>query len=124
MSTIGETIRRKRHFFGMTQGQLAEKLGISASTIGMYEQGRRAPNNEMLLKICELFGMSADSLLGMPEHTFEAVDIIKELTDRIRYSDKIMLNGMPMGQNDREKLLNAIEVATQLTLDEKANGDS
>ena len=116
MKIIGEMIRKYRLLSGLTQGGLAKKLGVSASTVGMYEQGRRAPNSDMILKICELFGITADSLLGLPEQTCEAVDIIKEMSERIRYSDKIMLNGMPMPREDREKLLNAIEVATQLTL--------
>lgn len=56
-------LRRLRKKFKMTQAQLAKKLGISPSTIGMYEQGRREPDSEMLLKISNLFGVSVDFFL-------------------------------------------------------------
>ena len=55
MNNIGETIRKHRRSEGLTQEQLGKRLGVSSSTIGMYEQGRRAPNKDMLLKICEEF---------------------------------------------------------------------
>ena len=40
---LGEIIRSLRATNGMTQKELADKLSISPSTIGMYEQGRREP---------------------------------------------------------------------------------
>ncbi len=116
MGNIGETIRKYRRCEGLTQEQLGKKLGVSGSTVGMYEQGRRTPNKDMLLKICEEFSISADSLLGLCEISCEAVDIIKEMSDKIRYSDKLTFNGAPMNPHDREKLLNAIELATTLAL--------
>lgn len=119
MSNIGETIRKNRKKAGMTQGQLGKQLGVSSSTIGMYEQGRRAPNKDMLLKICEVFSISADSLLGLSEPSHDAIDIIKEMSNKIRYSDRITFNGAPMEHEEREKLLNAIELATALALSKK-----
>ncbi|MBO5911843.1 MAG: helix-turn-helix transcriptional regulator [Clostridia bacterium] len=119
MNNIGETIRKHRRSEGLTQEQLGKRLGVSSSTIGMYEQGRRAPNKDMLLKICEEFSISADNLLGLSEPTCEAVDIIKEMSDRIRYSDNLTFNGAVINSEDREKLLNAIELATVLALSKK-----
>ncbi len=119
MKTVGETIRIHRISAGMTQGELALKLGVSTSTVGMYEQGRRAPNNAMILKICRLFDISADNLLGVPEHPCEAADIIKEMTDRIRHNNGVLLNGLPISVEDRNNLLNAIEVAVQVAMSKK-----
>lgn len=46
---------------------IAEKLGISPSTVGMYEQGRREPSAEMLVRLAEAFSVSTDFLLtGSP----------------------------------------------------------
>lgn len=47
----------------MTQYELAQKLEVSPSAIGMYEQGRRMPDHRILQKLCELFHTSADWLL-------------------------------------------------------------
>ena len=44
---LGEQIRRLRTGARMTQGDLAARLGISKSAVGMYEQGRREPPYEL-----------------------------------------------------------------------------
>lgn len=48
----------------MTQGQFAEKLGISRPTVGLYESGARIPDAEVLRDIVEKCNVSADWLLG------------------------------------------------------------
>ena len=52
---------RKR--MGWLQADVANKLGVSPSTVGMYEQGRSQPDTEMLTKIANLFGVTTDYLL-------------------------------------------------------------
>ena len=42
---LGARIAALRRQAGMNQGELAKKLGISPSAVGMYEQGRREPNS-------------------------------------------------------------------------------
>lgn len=49
---------------GMTQTETAKKLGISRSTIGMYETGAREPDFKTLEKIADLFHVNVDYLLG------------------------------------------------------------
>lgn len=43
---------------GLTQAELAEKLGISPSAMSMYEQGARNPRDEVKVKIAEFFDVS------------------------------------------------------------------
>ena len=47
-----------RRSIGINQQQLAEKLHISPSTVGMYEQGRRTPNVEILVQLSRIFNVS------------------------------------------------------------------
>ena len=47
----------------MLQSDVAKKLNISTSTVGMYEQGRSQPDNETLTKIANLFNVTTDYLL-------------------------------------------------------------
>lgn len=64
---LGARIAALRRQAGMNQGELAKKLGISPSTVGMYEQGRREPSAEMLVRLAETFSVSTDFLLtGSP----------------------------------------------------------
>lgn len=123
MNTVGQRIKQLRVKSGMTQHQLAERLGVSTSTVGMYESGRRSPDNEMLVKIGSVFSVTIDSLLGVSELSSEATDIITEMRDRIMHGNGIMLNGIPMSMEDREKLLDAIEVATKVMIAEKEKRD-
>lgn len=53
---------------GMSQSQLASKLSISASAVGMYEQGRRVPDLGTLIAISDLFDVSLDYLITGEEH--------------------------------------------------------
>lgn len=48
----------------MTQAELSKALKISPSTVGMWEQGRRQPDCEMLKRIADYFNVTADYLLG------------------------------------------------------------
>ncbi len=64
---LGARIAALRRDAGMSQAALAKHLGISASAVGMYEQGRREPSGDMLVKLAEVFQVSVDYLLrGIP----------------------------------------------------------
>lgn len=53
---------RKQH--GLTQEELAYWIGVSKSTISMYEQGEREPNYETLIRLAQFLDVSVDSLLN------------------------------------------------------------
>lgn len=60
---LGARIAALRHQAGLSQRELAQRLCVSPSTIGMYEQGRREPSTDKLVSICRVFGVTADFLL-------------------------------------------------------------
>lgn len=64
MADIKDRIISLRVEKNMTQGQLAEALKISPSSIGMYEQGRRKPSYELLEEISDYFNVDMDYLMG------------------------------------------------------------
>ncbi len=62
---FGKILRDLRKQEGLSQDELASILGISKSTIGMYEQGKRRPHSDEVLKgIASHFGVSIDYLKG------------------------------------------------------------
>ena len=61
----GELIAETRKLHGDTQERLAEKLGVSVATIRSWEQGRSLPPSDKVIKICKLYHVSADYLLGL-----------------------------------------------------------
>lgn len=57
-------LRALREEKGISQANLASLLGVSKSTIGLYETGDTLPDIETADKLCDCFGVSADYLLG------------------------------------------------------------
>ena len=49
----------------MTQTELANKIGVVKGTIANYESGLRKPDNDKLIALSEVFGVSVDFLLGL-----------------------------------------------------------
>lgn len=57
----------------VSQQKLADKIGVSRSTVAMWETGGSQPDNEMLKKIADFFNVTTDYLLGrsVPEPDYE-----------------------------------------------------
>lgn len=68
---FSSTLKKLREDAGLSQEELANALGICKSTVGMYEQGKRMPKTDTVLKkIATYFGVSIDYLVG---YTGEAI---------------------------------------------------
>lgn len=67
MVNFGAVLKRLRRQAGMTQKQLAEKLGITKSVVSYYELSERAPSAEILVKIARIFHVTTDYLLGLED---------------------------------------------------------
>lgn len=62
---LGKRIELERIRIGLNQIELAKKLNLSSSaSISQYESGERTPNDDIKLKMCELFDCSLDYLIG------------------------------------------------------------
>ena len=100
----------------LSQKALSDILGISPSTVAIYEQGRRTPDNEMLKKIANFFNVSVDFLLGNsnsnvpPIDTWEPTLNKKDEKDIEKRLDKI-INGI---ENEEGLMLNG-EVLDDIT---------
>ena len=101
---FSKKIRNLRENKGINQEKLGKMLGLSASTVGMYEQGRRQPDNETLIKIAEFFDVSTDYLLGITEvknyNKPYAENIDKELFVKLSSLNK----------KEKEKMLKIIDI--------------
>lgn len=61
---FGTRIKQLRQEMGMTQVELAEKLGLSKQILSLYEAGKRSPKIAQVQKFAEILNVSADYLLG------------------------------------------------------------
>ena len=85
---MGARIAALRKEAGFSQAELAGRLQISASAMGMYEQGRREPSAQMLVSLAQILGVTTDYLLTgipAPDHA-EALE--KMFLNRITTADR------------------------------------
>lgn len=59
-----EKLKQERINKGLTQKQVAEGLNITRTCYANYEQGLREPSFEILRKLCDFYGITADNLIG------------------------------------------------------------
>ena len=69
MGNFWNVFKALRIASGLTQQELADKLKISRSTIGMYETGAREPDYDTLEEIADFFNVDIDYLLGRSDKT-------------------------------------------------------
>lgn len=67
----------------MTQGDLAEALNISRSSVSMYENGEREPDFETLEFIADYFNVDMNHLLGSSKSNQEYDDDALELAQQL-----------------------------------------
>lgn len=82
--SLGKRIMVNRKSLGMTQEQLAERIGVSAQAVSKWENDQSCPDISALPSLADIFGITLDELLGRtqetPVHTGEVVqaDVIRE----------------------------------------------
>ncbi len=70
------TIAAERALRGMSQGDLAEKLGVTRETVSRWETGTCKPPTERVAQMCDLFECSFDYMLGRTldrRHTMDGI---------------------------------------------------
>ena len=76
---LADHIRDHRKRLGLTQEQLAERLGITLGTVSKWERGSSEPDLGYIMDLAELFHISVDALIGFSMRVSDA----DEEADRI-----------------------------------------
>lgn len=72
-----EILKELRSSMGFSQQKLADKLGVSRSTVAMWESGASQPDNDSLLHLAKIFTTSTDFLLGNVEERYASPKGVK-----------------------------------------------
>ena len=80
---LKDNIKKARLDAGLTQIEVAEKLGVAQAQYARWENGGRNPKDETVKKLAEIFGVTFDKLQGRNEGLDDIVDLLRkvELTD-------------------------------------------
>ena len=84
MNDLAEKIKALRDLKGWSQEDLAERLGISRSAVGNYEQGTREPDIETLENLADTFNCTMSYL----------VEPISELQDEVKVVYEMLNNSL------------------------------
>lgn len=61
---MGKRVRKQRQLIGLTQQELAERIGVSTSFVGHVERGTRKASLETLVALSNALGVGVDYLLA------------------------------------------------------------
>ncbi len=77
-------IRELREKIGISQKELAQKLGITPTSLYRYEYGINEPNIALLIKMADIFGVSVDEIVGATTPMLDLRKLDKTQTDLIK----------------------------------------
>lgn len=109
---IGETLKKLRDEKGLTLKQMGEILGVSHMTYQRYEKNDTDVSTEMLSKLADFYGVSADYLLGRTEIKAMAGTPPAEQLDVSAVEKRIIERYTQLDENMRAV---CVEVFRQLT---------
>lgn len=110
-------LKNLRTGFGLSQDQLAAKLGTSKSSISYYENGVRLPDGEILIKMAKHFNVSTDFLLGLTEDENYERD---EDDQEVEYYARTALNHTK-NRKELKQFLNTFSTTIGFISDDSAN---
>lgn len=101
--SAGTRLARLRRDKGLTQIELAEKLGVTQSVVSDYERDVLRLNSALIVQLTALLGVSADELLGLarPSQTTTAIKN-RRLFRQLQSIDKLP-------KRDQQALLRTID---------------
>lgn len=129
MSEFKDIILKLRNEKGFTQGQMADALGTSKSTVGMWEMGERFPSKELYEAIADYFNVDMDYLYGRTEirkkvhfdndgTEYIPASSVDSFPDDIRAAARGM---MELNEDDRALAINMIKSLAQKGREAKEN---
>lgn len=139
-SVICGNLNRLLHQRRMTQKELSEYMGVSASTVNDWVRGKKIPRMDKVDKLCSIFGVSREEILydnssrtnpasapappapqksdGLPERDRSANGgpahaSAREMhqLEKILAEPNLTYNGVALGAEDIEKINRALELA-------------
>lgn len=98
-------INELRQSLGITQKQLADKIGVKNYIVANWEQGRTEPSVKDLIDLANFFECSVDYLLGR-ENDFGQITVVKN--SQSEYTELISLYS-ELSESKRKAILDFIK---------------
>ena len=117
MARFSDRLRQLRTVKGLSQLDFAKQLGISKSSVNMYERGEREPNFELLEAIADYFNVDMDYLLGKSEYATK-YHWLRQAIPESDFPDNVI----PLPQMRKIPLLGSIACGAPILAEEHIEG--
>lgn len=117
MAKFSDRLRELRTGKGLSQLDFSKQLGISKSSVNMYERGEREPNFELLEAIADYFNVDMDYLLGKSEYATK-YHWLRQTIPESDFPDNII----PLPQMRKIPLLGSIACGAPILAEEHIEG--
>lgn len=99
---LKDNIKKARLDAGLTQKEVAEKLGVAQAQYARWENGGRNPKDETVEKLAEIFNTSFETLKGRDDGLEEIVSLLREyeLTEKEKKEIISILKQFLMNKKD------------------------
>jgi transcriptional regulator with XRE-family HTH domain len=84
LEELGELLKRIRKEKGLTQKEVAERIQVGQSIISDWEKGTRNPGFLGIYKLCQLFDMTLDELLGIEKKKYVTLIVSRDDLEKLR----------------------------------------
>ena len=123
MNTISTRLKELRKEKDVMQKDVANFLDISSSAYGFYEQGKRTPTSDIVVKLAEYFDVSTDYLLGKTDNRNVGIknsndihkekDFEEEIEKIINSNERMSFCGKPLEEYDMKFLRDSLRATLE-----------
>jgi transcriptional regulator with XRE-family HTH domain len=119
--------KEERLRLGLNQVEIAKIFNVSKQTVSNWENGKRSPDTETLIKLADMFGVSVDYLICRTDKRNESdLDCsdnfssddeekdVEKIIDELMNQSGLMLCGEPLSEVDVLLLRNSIRSTIEL----------
>lgn len=93
MVDFGKKLKELRLQAGLTQKQLADRIGVTKSVVSYYELQERHPSPDMLVKLAGVFHVTTDFLLGIDnQKMLDISDLDDEDVSLLQHTISVLRN--------------------------------
>lgn len=100
--TIAQRLARIRRERGMTQVELAQRLGVAQPVVSDYERGELRLHGQLIVKLSQILGVSSEELLGLKKAPTNGVLKNRRLLRRLEAIERLP-------RRDQQALLRTID---------------
>lgn len=115
---VGLKIKEYRKKRGMTQRDLADKVGLKHNTISTYESGRNAPEQNMIYVIANALGVYVDAFFPKDFRQIDELERALMMVDGLEIKDIELLNKLiektlSLKGEDRDRFLDSVKFTVE-----------